>query len=205
LRQSNAKIAMKKIGITGGVGAGKTQVINHLRLRDDSVVCVADIMAAVLCMPGFTCYDQIVEILGKDVLNKAGEIDRKKMSSIIFANPQTRTSVNAVIHPAVKSRFLEIAHEASHIGKSYIFLEAALLLEDGYRKILDEIWYIHADVFIRKQRLANERGYSNDRIIAIMDSQKSEEYFRSRCDWTVENNGDIDTLLQCIDEKLNND
>ncbi|MBR1910255.1 MAG: dephospho-CoA kinase, partial [Lachnospiraceae bacterium] len=171
---------MKVIGITGGVGSGKTEVLNLIDGMTKCVIIRADELAKSLEVRGEVCFDPLIELLGEGVLQENGEIDPKKMAQMIFAEESgnLRDKVNGIIHPAVKKRILSMIKEADNEKKvEFFFIEAALLIEDHYDLIVDELWYIYADENVRRQRLRDSRGYSDEKIEGIMASQSSDEVF----------------------------
>ena len=183
---------MKLIGITGGVGAGKSLVLQLLQKHCRCRVLLADEVGNEVKLPGQPCYERLVELLGKQVLSSDGTIDRKKMAERIFADPALLERVNGIIHPEVKRYILKQVEEERSKGEiDYFFLEAALLIECGYEAVVDELWYVHADPAVRRQRLMESRGYSDEKVRQIFDSQLSEEEFRAHCRVVIENNGDI--------------
>lgn len=194
---------MKTIGITGGVGAGKSLVLNYLQNHYNARVYLADNIANDLKLPGQSCYDKIIDLLGKDITDSDGLIDKNKMAEKIFSHKELLNEVNRIIHPAVKEYVLsriELERKKGEID--YFILEAALLIEEGYDQILDELWYIHADTSVRSQRLKETRNYTMDKINHIMDSQLSETEFRKHCKVVINNNSDEEALYSQIDHIL---
>lgn len=190
---------MKMIGITGGVGAGKSEVLAKIDQMCKCVIVTADTLARSLEAKGEVCYEPLVSLLGEEVLDETGEIDAKKMAAKIFAGDakELLEKVNAIVHPAVKSRILKMAEEAERDGiADYFFIEAALLIEDHYDTIVDELWYIYADEDTRRSRLKKSRGYTDEKIDGIMSSQSSDEVFRSKCAVVIDNSGSIDDTVR---------
>lgn len=194
---------MMTIGITGGVGAGKSQILSYIEENYNSKVIRADEVAHLLEQPGHECYDRIVTLLGTDILQENGSIDKKKMAAIIFSNKDKLTGVNAIIHPEVKKYIIDQMQTEKEVGKiDFLFIEAALLIEEHYDEIVDEMWYIHTDVEIRSKRLAESRQYSAERTADIMRGQLSEEEFRKHCSVVIINNGDLEETYKQINEKM---
>lgn len=194
---------MKVIGITGGVGAGKSEILTYLRERTDCRVIIADKVAHELEKKGQVCYEKLVALLGEEILAEHGEIDKAKMAARIFADKQLLAQINSIVHPAVKEYIIgEIAKERKAEALSYLFIEAALLIEDGYEEIVDEMWYIHADENIRRERLATSRGYSEEKTDSIMRQQMSEEDYRRHCRIVIDNSKQLTDAYRQIDEKL---
>ena len=150
---------MKFIGVTGGVGAGKSRILEYIREHYPCEIYLADEVAHLVKQPGTACFDALVGLLGEEVLNRDGQIHKGRMADKIFADPELLGQVNGMIHPAVKDFLLErleTAREKGDVG--LFFVEAALLIECGYRDLVDEMWYIYADEEVRRDRL-KKRGY----------------------------------------------
>lgn len=190
---------MKVIGITGGVGSGKSAVLEAIREACKCEIIIADEVAHELEKKGHRCYDKLKKLLGDEILDTQGEIDKKKMAAMIFAKDSLLEEVNAIIHPEVKCYIKEKIEKAAREKKiDFLFIEAALLIEDGYKEICDELWYIWVKEEIRIQRLVVSRGYSLEKIRQIMDNQLSEEQFRTNCDKVIDNNGDLEATRKQI-------
>lgn len=194
---------MKVIGVTGGVGAGKSEVLAYLAEHYNCRVIMADRVAHQLEEPGERCYESLVALLGAQVLTLDGRIDRQKMAARIFGDTAMLEKVNAIVHPAVKDYLLEqIAQERALKKFDFLFIEAALLIEEGYGKIVDELWYIHADMAVRRKRLKQTRGYSDEKIDSILHKQLPEEAFYEHCGVVIENSGTLAGVYQQIEKEL---
>ena len=194
---------MKVIGITGGVGAGKSEILKYLKEKHGAIVIEADKVGHLLMEPGGACYYTIVEKFGSSVLNGDQTINRSKLAKIVFASEALLGELNKIIHPRVKSYIVsEIAKERAYHRTKYFVVEAALLLEDHYDVICDELWYIHTDEKVRAARLKESRGYDDEKIASICANQKSPEEFRSGCHIVIDNSGDLADTQKQIDEKL---
>ncbi len=201
---------MKVIGITGGVGTGKSEVLNYLERKHGAVVCQADIVAKNLEKKNTICYRQIVGHFGEGILLENGRLDREKLAKAVFSNEEERQILNAIVHPAVKKRILKLIKEQEKKGTELFVLEAALLLEDHYDEICDETWYIYAEDSVRRKRLKLSRGYGDERIDGIFRSQKSRDEFLNQCDRAVDNSrnfddtcAQLDSIIEKIRETLN--
>ena len=196
---------MKVIGITGGVGSGKTEVLNLIDGMTKCVIVRADELAKSLEVRGEVCFDPLIELLGEGVLQENGEIDPKKMAQMIFAEESgnLRDKVNGIVHPAVKKRILSMIKEADNEKNvEFFFIEAALLIEDHYDLIVDELWYIYADENVRRQRLRDSRGYSDEKINRIMATQSSDEVFRKYCKVIIDNSGTLEDTRRQLENLL---
>ncbi len=196
---------MKVIGITGGVGAGKSEVLKLIKGMCSCVIVTADDLARSLEVKGEVCYEPLVALLGKEVLAGDGQIDPKKMAKMIFSDNggELLKGVNAIVHPAVKERILSmIEEERAAKEKDWFFIEAALLIEDGYDRIADELWYVYADEDVRRGRLRSSRNYSDEKITDIIQSQSSDEVFRRYCSVVIDNSGDIEDTKKQLEKVL---
>ena len=193
---------MRLIGITGGVGAGKSELLSFIRRHYICRICLADEAAHLVQRKGEPCWERLVELLGRGILDETGEIHRGRMAEAIFGNPQLLEAVNAIVHPAVKDYLLEQVRQARLEGKTELFfIEAALLIEGGYKAVVDELWYIYAREEVRRARLERSRGYSPEKIRDIMDSQLSDGAFREACDFVLDNSGPLDESFARIRER----
>lgn len=194
---------MRIIGITGGVGAGKSAILSYIEMNYKARVILADQVANDLKMPGGSCYDPLVALLGKEVLLEDKTIDKAKMAQIIFHDAEKLAKVNALIHPAVRKYIVEQIESEREKGEiSYLFIEAALLIEEHYDEIVDELWYIYADTDTRRKRLRENRAYSDDRIDAIMAGQLTEDKFREKCQFVIDNSKELAYAYKQIDRKM---
>lgn len=194
---------MRYIGITGGVGSGKSEILNYIRKHYKCEIYLADEVAHLVKEPGQECYRQLVELLGSGVLNPDGTIQKEKMAQLIFADEALLCKVNSLIHPAVKKYLVQKMKEAAdHPQTELFFVEAALLLEDGYKEILDELWYIYAERSVRMERLKKQRGYSEEKILAIMEKQLPDEVFLKECDFIIHNSNTLQEAYEQIEKRL---
>ncbi len=194
---------MKVIGITGGVGAGKSCILSYLQERTSCRLIMADQVAHRLEEPGGICYEQIVSLLGRQILSEDGRIDKGKMAAEIFGDKELLAQVNRIVHPAVKRYIVEAIEQERQARRiDYLFLEAALLIEDGYGQIVDEMWYIHTDEKVRRDRLKASRGYTDEKIDSIMRGQLPAEEFSKHCAVVLDNSGTLESVYRQIDEKL---
>jgi dephospho-CoA kinase len=199
---------MRIIGITGGVGAGKTLVLSYIETHYNCRVIRADEVAHLLYEPGRECYVKIVELLGERILGSEmsgnyRKIDKQRMAQVIFDDRELLNKVNNIVHPAVREYITEqIELERSRGILDFLFIEAALLIEEHYNEITDEIWYIYASKEVRRKRLMENRGYSDGKIDNIMSGQLSEDEFRKYSQAVISNNGDLEKTYSEINKLL---
>ena len=194
---------MKIIGVTGGVGAGKSTVLNYLEKRYGAKLILADLVGHEVMEPGHEAYEQVVKAFGQEIVREDKTIDRKALGAIVFADEKKRMILNRIIHPAVRQEILRRLKEAELSHLSSVVVEAALFLEENYDAFCDETWYIYTDEKIRRQRLKESRGYSDERIDQIFRSQKTHEEFQKRCLFMIDNNGSEEETFRQIDRRMN--
>ena len=193
---------MKIIGVTGGVGAGKSTVLNYLEKRYGAKLILADLVGHEVMEPGHEAYEQVVKVFGQEIVSEDKTIDRKVLGAIVFADEKKRMILNRIIHPAVRQEILRRLEEAELSHMLYVVVEAALFLEENYDAFCDETWYIYTDEKIRRQRLKESRGYSDERIDQIFRSQKTHEEFQKRCLFMIDNNGSEEETFRQIDRRM---
>lgn len=193
---------MRVIGITGGVGAGKSEILNFIAGNWDSTVVEADEVGYLVMRPGGSCFAAIVELFGPGVLKEDGTLDREKIAQMVFQDKELLEKLNGIVHPAVKTYIKKaIEREKSHETEIFI-VEAALLIEDKYDEICDELWYIYADEEVRMERLMQHRGYSEEKIRGIFANQLSEDEFSAHCDFEIDNSGDFEATKEQIIQRM---
>ena len=192
---------MRFIGITGGVGAGKSAILAHLASKPGIRVMLADEIAHDLMQPGTECFQKLKQkFAGEDIYQPDGSFDRAQLAAVIFSDDRKREELNAIVHPAVREYVLQQKEAEERTGKLFLLvLEAALLIEEHYDEICDELWYIYTSEENRRERLRENRGYSDEKIDGIFASQLTEEEYRRHCVKVIDNNGSVeDTNLQLV-------
>ncbi|MDK2808515.1 MAG: dephospho-CoA kinase [Clostridiales bacterium] len=190
----------KVIGIPGGIGTGKTFLLQHVKERYQMPVIVADEVGHLALQPGTSTYQRVVEAFGKKILREDGSIDRGILGSLVFFDSEKRTLLNGLVHPFIEAYNKEqIAAILKEGSARFIFLEAAILLESNLVTLCDEIWVICADIELRSARLIEKRGYQKDKIDAIIQTQLSEEEMKKRADHILWNNGNLEDLDRQIE------
>lgn len=192
---------MKVIGITGGVGSGKSTILEYIGRVYNARVIQADKVGHLMMETGQPGYYQVVETFGSGILNGDQTVNRAKLSALVFEKPELLAKLEKIIHPAVKAYIVEEIDKERTAGKlSLVLVEAALLIEDNYRVLCDEFWYIYAADEIRRERLKRWRGYSDEKVDRIMAHQMSTEEYRRHCEEEIDNNGELSDVYDQIDQ-----
>lgn len=193
---------MRVIGVTGGVGAGKSTVLEYLKEKYHAKVILADVVGHEVMEPGTDAYKQILQVFGSEILSADGRIDRKILGSVVFSDKERLQELNAVVHPEVKKEILKRIARSKAEGRKYTVVEAALFLEENYDAFCDETWYIYTNEEQRRERLKASRGYTDERIDQILGNQKTHEEFLSRCQFVIDNNGSAEDTCRQIDKRM---
>ena len=175
---------MKVIGITGGVGAGKSTVLNILREEYQARIILTDEVGHDLMLPGGACYSEILQLMGEEVLSPDGTFDKKKLGQRIFNDREMQKQVNGIVHPVVRQRVKE---EIENSKNTLIVVESALLMEANLDSLCDEVWYVYVSTQERVKRLYEQRGYSEVKSYSIIQNQLSHEAFRRQSDRLIDN------------------
>lgn len=191
---------MKFIGLTGGVGAGKTTVLKAMKQMYRVRILIADEIAHEQMEPGTMCYKRLHEAFGScDIWRENGSINRSKLAQLLFSDEEKRRTLNGIVHPAVKEYILgEVEKERQKGYYEYVILEAALLIEDHYDTLCDELWYVYASEQTRKKRLMADRGYTEEKVERIFAAQLSDGVFRKYCSVVIDNDRDEQYVLEQI-------
>ncbi len=190
------------IGITGGIGSGKSLVCEYLQKDFDAEIIMADNVAHDVMKPGTDCHKKLRELFADEYFLSDGSLNRKKAGSLAFKNPDILDAMNNIIHPAVWDEIQVRLKEAENTGKKLAVIEAALLIGSRYRDICSEFWYIYSDVDKRLERLISSRDITVEKAKDVMRNQLSDDEFKSACDFTVNNSGDFEKTKEQIKKHL---
>lgn len=194
---------MKVIGITGGVGCGKSTVLHLIQKHANAYIIMADDVAKSLYTAGSPLVHDIAEEFGDNCVNSDGSVNKPALADIIFSDENKRKKLNAMVHPEVKRIILETIDELKSLNKyDLILVEAALFFEENYDKFCDEVWYVTSDTSVRRKRLKADRGYSDEKIDNMLKAQLSENEFIKRCDKVIDNSGSLDVTESCLVKML---
>lgn len=191
------------LGIFGGVGSGKSTVLKILQEEYGAHIIEADQIAHALYSPGEEGYRIVLSLLGEEVLNADGSLNRKRMGEILFRNRTLLSALNGKIHPLVREKIAgEIrrlqkeagdakggerrAQKGPEPAKPLIAVEAALLMPE-MDEFFDRKVYVYADQESRMERLTRERNYSREKTLRIIKNQPGEEEYRAYCDLEIDN------------------
>ncbi|UOY02825.1 dephospho-CoA kinase [Blastococcus sp. PRF04-17] len=184
-----------RIGLTGGIGSGKSTV-SALLADHGAVVVDADRVAREVVAPGTPGLTAVVSAFGERVLTADGALDRPALAGIVFADPEARRTLDGIVHPLVRARAREL--EAAAPPGSVVVHDVPLLAETGQATSYDLVLVVEADVEVRVARLV-QRGLTADDARARMAAQASDEQRRAIADVVLDNSGTPEELARQVD------
>jgi dephospho-CoA kinase len=188
---------MLMIGLTGGIGSGKTAVARRLA-ELGAVLIDSDALAREVVAAGTAGRDEVVAAFGDAVLGPDGELDRAALGRIVFADETARRRLEAIVHPRVRARSAEIAAAAP--ADAVVVNDVPLLVEANLAGLYDMVIVVLADEDTRVRRLARDRGLSEADARARIGAQATDEQRRAVADVVIVNDGTLDELRAKVDE-----
>lgn len=178
------------IGLTGGIGTGKSTLC---KVADDLgfFVIDADKIGHSILIKDSCAYNEIVESFGKEILSPDGEIDRKKLGGIVFTNPEKLLLLNKITHQKITEKIEKMIEKCDN---ETAVLEAAVLFESGMDKICDVVVAVIAPKEERARRISERDGVSIENAMLRINSQKNDDFYLSKADRIIFNNGSIEKL-----------
>lgn len=182
---------MLKVGLTGGIGAGKSEVSRRLSERG-AVVIDADRIAREVVEPGTPGLAAVVAEFGDGVLTADGRMDRERVGEIVFADPERLAALNAIVHPLVGERMQELMDAAP--DDAIVVYDVPLLAENDLAAMYDVVIVVDAPVELQVERLTANRGMTEDAARARIAAQATREQRRAVADHVIDNTGSLDEL-----------
>ncbi len=188
---------MLLVGLTGGLGAGKSTVAGMLAGRG-AIVVDADHLARDAIAPGTPGHRKVLEIFGDEVVSASGEIDRETLARVVFADREKRRALESVTHPEVFRLLAEIV-ETYRDTQAIVVFDAALIIESGFHEACDVLVVVSAPPEQQVERVARERGMSGAEATSRLAAQLSPERREALADIVVRNDGDLAALEAEVD------
>lgn len=185
------------VGLTGGIGAGKSAVARRLA-ELGAVVVDADQLAREVVAPGTDGLAEIVQAFGPSVLAEDGCLDRPALGRLVFADPAARRRLEAIVHPKVRRRTAELVAAAP--PDAVVVNDIPLLVESGLAAGFDVVIVVEADPDVRVERLVRYRGMAGDEARARIAAQASDAERRAVADVVIRNDGSLDDLVERVDD-----
>lgn len=189
---------MKIIGVTGGIGSGKSTVSRTLRDLGAAVVD-ADVLARNVTSVGGKAFDELVEYFGNEILDDKGELDRSKLASIAFGDKVKLHALNSITHKYISEKIFETVKLLSASDKwDIIVIDAPLPIEKGFMDLVDEVWVVTAEREARIKRVMDRSGLKYEAVSERIDSQLRDEEYLRIADEVLENTGTVEELEQAV-------
>lgn len=185
------------IGLTGGIGTGKSEVARILQTLG-AVIINADTVGHRAYTPHTDTWDEVVKAFGEGILQPNGEIDRKQLGAIVFSDPSQMARLNQIMHPRMARMVSEQIEKLREEGALAVVLEAAVLFEAGWDSLVDEVWTTEAPVDAVVERLMARNGLDKAEVVKRIQSQMSAEERSARSQVVVENSRDVETLENMV-------
>ena len=193
---------MKVIGITGGVGSGKSLIADIMKEHYHAYLINTDQIAHVLMEKGQICYNLIVNYFGEEILNSSGNINRGALGNIVYQTPEKLLILNSFTHPYVMAHVKKIIEEKREEDFELICVETALPIQAGLKDFCDAIWYVFAPEDIRRHRLKQLRNYDEHKIDQIFRNQINDLDYRSSSTQVIINDSSREKILEQIEVLL---
>ncbi|MFI1795863.1 dephospho-CoA kinase [Streptomyces sp. NPDC020379] len=187
---------MLKVGLTGGIGAGKSEV-SRLLASYGAVVVDSDRIAREVVEPGTPGLAAVVAEFGPEVLTAEGALDRPRLGAVVFADPDRLAALNAIVHPLVRARSAEL--EAAAAPDAVVVHDVPLLAENGLAPLYDLVVVIDAGTRTRLDRLVRLRGMTPDEARARMAAQATREQRLAVADFVIDNDGPLEALAPQVE------
>lgn len=181
----------------GGIGSGKTEVLNYMETKHHATIIEADKIAHDILLNDESVKSQAKKIF-PDAFN-GDEVDTDKMADIVFNDPNKLEALNSLTHPPTIN---EIINQITNAKSKYVVVESALFLGEEVADLTDELWFIYCDKKERINRLVKTRGYSKEKAVAIIANQPNDEDYNSAADEFIDNTGDFDKTIEQVDFAL---
>ena len=182
------------IGLTGGIGSGKSTVATMLEELGASVIH-ADVVGHEVYLPQTDGWHQVVAAFGRDILKPDDTIDRQKLGAIVFQDPEALKRLNEIVHPLIYAEVRRRIDALQASGFSLpIVVEAAILIEANWLPLADQVWLVVAGKEVVVERLSNQRGLSPEDVSRRVDAQLSDVERRNVADVVIDNRGSIEEL-----------
>lgn len=190
---------MKVIGLTGGIGSGKSTVSRFLA-ELGAVIIDADRVGHEAFKPDTGVWREVVGVFGRQILAPGGDIDRKKLGEIVFGNAELLARLNQIMHPRMYDMIKAQLEEYRRRGVEVVVLEAPLLLEAGWISLVDEVWVTVAAEPAVLRRLQERAGLSQEELLARIRSQLSSEERIKRADVVINTDCNLDEVRARVRE-----
>jgi dephospho-CoA kinase len=192
---------MRVIGLTGGIAAGKSTVSEALR-EAGAVVIDADRVGHEAYLPGTETHAALVEAFGREIVAESGEIDRRALGAIVFADPAQRQRLQDIVWPRMKQMMRARLDALAAEGTDLAVIEAAVLIEASWQDLTDEIWVVQVPEAVARERLMARNGLSAEDANARIRAQLTNEERARHADLIIDNSGSVEDAREQVTKAL---
>ena len=188
---------MLVIGVTGGIGTGKSEVSRALE-GHGAIIIDADRVGHSIYLLDTDGWKEVVATFGEDVLQEDRQVDRRKLGAIVFGDPEALAKLNAITHPKIRQRISDLTEEERHKGSKVVVVEAAILIEANWIDLVDEVWVATSDPNAVVRRIQERNNLAEDQIRSRIASQMTHDERVRHATVIIENDGDLEGLREQV-------
>ncbi len=192
------------IGITGGIGSGKSMVADILKGYGAKII-IADKIAKEIVKPGMPVYEEIIRVFGTDIIDERRMINRKKLGDLVFSNRNLLKKLEGITHGTVTTEIKKELEEFINSGYNLLVVEAVVPVRHGFLDLVDTVWVVAADEFIRLKRIMERNQFTEDEAKQRISVQMPDNMYKKIADQVIYNNGTIENLRAEVWEVLKNE
>lgn len=189
------------LGVTGGIGSGKSTVSSILK-ELGAVVIDADVISREVVEPGKMALDELTQEFGKDILDDWGQLNRKELAARVFNDVNKLRILNSIVHKYVVQKIQQNVEEQLLKQTKIIVIDAPIPIKNGFLDLCDEVWTVFAQMEIRVERIMNRNGMTYEEAVSRIKSQISDEEYLSIANKVINNDDDVTTLRQEVESQF---
>ena len=194
---------MKVIGLTGGIGTGKSEV-SKILAQLGAFVIDADEVGHEAYLPETETWREVVDAFGEDILKPNKEIDRRRLGAAVFSSPEALQRLNSIVHPRMRRLLEQRIDEQRRRGSSVVVVEAAVLMEAGWTPLVDQVWVVTSETKTVVERLMKGRGLSEEAVMSRIRAQMPPEERKELADVVIQNDDDLASLRESVESQWKN-
>ncbi len=189
------------LGVTGGIGSGKSTVSSILK-ELGAVVIDADVISREVVEPGKMALDELTQEFGKDILDDCGQLNRKELAARVFNDANKLRILNSIVHKYVVQKIQQNVEEQLLKQTKIIVIDAPIPIKNGFLDLCDEVWTVFAQMEIRVERIMKRNGMTYQEAVSRIKSQISDEEYLSIANKVINNDDDVTTLRQEVESQF---
>ena len=187
------RAAMLVIGLTGGIGSGKSTV-SVMLAELGAPILNADLVGHEAYLPHQNVWQVVVEAFGRGILNEREEVDRRKLGALVFEDPEALKRLNQIVHPWMYRRMEGLLQDLKHRGTQVVVLEAAVLIEAGWAPLVDQVWVTVASDENVVKRLQARNGLTEEQVLSRIKTQMPSEERLRHANAVIDTNGTVEEV-----------